>query len=232
MRFLFSIFTILMLCGSLFAGGNITTRDGATVHIRKMTGVQSTSMCADTTIHTILAESVLWTSIDVGGVEAQFRIVTVADQAWYDVPDTVTEVVAATLLTEDGKTKPLKAVQPPFTDELDWPEKFGTLDVGDQGDDAPLGYHYWSDTLQLIPIPTRVDTVILKCWVEHHNDSSAAYVLQAGFMQAAIDHACAELLASLGRWEESDKFMARYEAKKALLREKYMRKFDVVRPSE
>jgi hypothetical protein len=227
------ILILLVLCASLQA----QTMDSVgqmMSEARQLIGVESTTLLPDTTLRGCVLRSLVWTSTDIGGVESQYRFVTVALQAFYAIPDSTTEVLGATVRTEGGQTRSLKAWYPQF---------FEDLDIGDpdewtaSSDNIPFAYHYWDDTLQLLPHAVRDnDTIILFTYVEHKTltnesdtDSMAISFSGSGYTQAALYYACAEAAMSIGRGQLSQTFMAGYEKKKAELFRVYNRRFDARR---
>lgn len=224
---------ILLFVSSAYAGRTIDSVGPMMDQVRQITMLESTTLLPDSTLRGCCLRALKWTSTDIGGVERQYRFLTVAGQAFYAIPDSTTEVVFVTMRTQEGLTKSLKAWYPQFFEDL------GVIE-GDPfsptENDIPLAYNYWSDSLQLLPAPVREDTVIIKIYVEHKTmvNSAAADTMRIGFMsdayaQAALYYACFEALVSVKNFNEANVFMGYYDKKKADLRTIFTRKFDILK---
>ena len=228
----------LWLCASTVWGGAIIeNRDDFQDYVRQITGLESTALMPDTTLNAIIQEAVLWTSVECGGVEAQYRILTVAGQAWYDVPDSVTEILYATLLSKDRETYSVKAYYPQWFGDTESPSSLGDEASDETEDDFPFGYNYWADTLQLFPIPNRVDTLVLKCYIEHPifqgtDSTNDTLQFKPPYTSAAIDLAASEALYAVEMFDKSALWFAKYERKRNALRGIYQRKFDIIQSTK
>lgn len=228
----------LLLCASVAWGGAIIeNRSDFQDYVRQITGLENTSLMPDTTLNRIIQEAVLWTSVECGGVEAQYRILMVADQAWYALPDSITEILHASLISEDGQTYSVKAYYPQWFGDTESPATLGG-DAWEQTEDAyPFGYNYWADTLQLFPIPKRVDTLVLKCYIEHPpfqgtDSTNDTLQFKPPYTNAAIDLTAYMALKSVEMPEKAALWFAEYERKRNALRSIYQRKFDIIKSTK
>lgn len=227
------LIAVLLLVPRLYAGVTVDDRTEAKSAVRQVTGLESTTLLPDSTLEDIVNRSVVWTSTDIGGVEANVRFVTVAGQAFYAIPDTVTEVLFATMRTEAGATRSIKAWYPQFFEDLNMGDP-NTMQPSEM--DIPYAYQVWDDSVQLMNAPVRdADTVILKVYIEHPIDTSDTTNFRFSsdaYTQAALDYACAEALRTVQRYEEAALWDARYEKKKADLFRVFTRRFDVMKRGE
>lgn len=196
-------------------------------NVRQKSQIYDTSILPDSLIGDICNEAVVWTSTDVGGVESRVRIITVANTAFYALPDTVVEVLFQTLKSGDF-TRSVKAMPPQFTEELNIATSLtdGTTDEFE----TPVAFIFWDDTLQLIPVPEKVDTLWFYCYVEHPvmTDTVNLQFTHSAYATAAMYWAVAEVLSLVGEDERAAIWEARYEKAATKLRERFRRKFDLL----
>lgn len=192
--------------------------------IRNQLKITSTTMLPESIVIEISKRALLWTSTDIGGYEQLIRFATVADKPFYPVPDSITEILFATLISTNNKiTKSIKAWHPEYFEDA-----FDLQELTGEGDDqTPKAYNYFSDTIQIIPTPSKADSIFLKCYMEHPMPVTADSTihLRPAFAEAALMYACSEVQAYLGRYNESDFYMARYDKLKGDLMRKYKAKF-------
>lgn len=215
-----------LLCGgTAFAGIVIDTVGGLNEQVRQEVSIEDLSMLPESTLTLFSKRAILWTSVDVGGVELQHHFTLVAGQAFYAIPDSITEVLHASYLS-GNITKSIKAWYPQFAEDAFDVTGIST-DATDE-DQIPVVYNYWADTIQLIPAPQQGDSVYLKCFVEHPDAAVGDSIcLKPAYTEAAIDYACYLALRSVKMYEDAAIFKAAYDEKKAALRERYTRKFDL-----
>jgi len=215
------------------AGANTIDSVGPMMdEVRQLTSLESTTLLPDSTLRACCMRALVWVSTEIGGVEVQHRIMTVEEQAFYALPDSMTQIVFLTMRTQNGVTKSLKAWYPQYLEETGITEgdPFSTSE-----DDLPYGYNHWADSLQLMPAPvTAGDTIILKIYVEHKtmaNDSTADTMRLSFtgdvYSQAALYYACSEALRTVKLYDESKDFMAEYDKRKKSLQDVFTRRFDI-----
>lgn len=226
----FLIFLALtLISGSLVAGHIVRNRDQFQDYVRQITGLEGTPLMPDSTLNAIIQHAVLRTSVEAGGVETQYRLVMASGTAWYNLPDSVTEILFATLLTEDGRTFSVKAFFPQWFGDTESPPK---LSDDATPDEYPFGYNYWADTLQVFPIPNRADTLIVKCYVEHPtfqgtDSTNDTLQFKPVYTDAAIELAASMALEAVESFDKADRRFAKWEKMRDALRAIYRRKFDI-----
>lgn len=241
--FLSFVSVVLVMAVSPKAASPIATQADFTEAVRKELNLGSTNLLPDTTLNEISERAVVWVSADVGGVEAQFRILTVAGTAFYGVPDSIVAILHATMRSDEDGTRTIKAWYPQYLDELGVDPSLPVAMTGTSNDDeVPSAYQWWADTLQLMPAPVDAgDTIIIKCYVEHPildtlkdtpDATDDVVFTYPAYTEAAIDYACYKTLRMLGRLEEATLYFAAYEKQRQVLIQKYTRGFDVVRGTQ
>ena len=199
-KLILAIIIVLMAGIVAFVDSSLTNFDDFAVMVRHKTRISNKSVMPDSTLWDLCSESLIWTSVDAGGLEVTHRIQTVAQTVFYVLPDSLTSINRVTMLTSDGETKSLKQWYPEFFDYFNLP----TIAGGD-GDKSPIAYDYWSDTIQMMPEPVRVDTIYIKAWVEHPPTDTAVandtIRLRPGYAMAALDYACYEVLKAVSQFK-------------------------------
>jgi hypothetical protein len=226
---------ILLLASSAQAAtGIVDTAADFNRIVRQWAGIESTALLPDSTLLDFAGLSILQTSVEAGGVEGQIRVLTVADQKMYELPDSVVAVVATNIITTDGSSRPIKAGYPQYWGDNEGEmATMGTADESLEADDesVPSQYHYWADTLQLLPAPIRDDdTIIVKALVEHEAVTAVGDTLRfthPNFTTAALYLATSYALFSVGEDERAAMFLGLYDQKKAELIQRYQRRMDV-----
>lgn len=232
-RLLFSACLVLLTVGSVKADPPLKRLQDLTSAVRQQT-VLSTSLLPESTLVELCQIAIEWTSIDCGGVEGQIVVRTVAGQKFYRIPDTVVEVLSATQVGQ-GNQYGLVAILPQWWEKLY--DGFRTLG-GSDGEEAYVrGYHYWDDTLQLLPAPSRTDdSIILKAYFNHPDcDTSAAkdtLRFKSGYDQAAFFYACYLADYNVKMFDDGDRYLAAYEKHRDALKATYARKFDYGLPPD
>jgi hypothetical protein len=220
-------FVLMVTCA--YAGAPVSTLGKMADEVRILTGLESTSLLPDSSLNQFCAEALVWTSTDIGGVEFQFRFVTVAEQAYYAIPDTITEVLYASFRTQEGGTRSIKAWYPQFFEDL----QIGDLNnLNPSENDLPYAYHYWSDTVQLLPAPARADdTVTIAGYVEHRlvTDDSMTINMTPAFTEAAVYYAASKALFSVKQSDRSNACLTIYAVLKQSLSDRFTRRFDVMK---
>lgn len=195
--------------------------------IKQQLRIHSTNMVPDSELTDWANLALVWTSVDIGGVESRVKIKTIIGNAFYILPDTLVEILFASILA-DSITMPLKAIYPQFSQELGIVPDLARGTTEKYA--VPVGFSYWGDSLQLFPIPQKIDTLWFYCYVEHPALSADgdAIRLKPAFTQAAIWYACESIFSSLGMSGEAIVYEKKYDKAKIALRERYRRKFDIL----
>lgn len=190
-----------------------------------MVNCSNDDMLPDSTLIGFAKRAITWTSIDFGGVEATFLVITDTLQRFYDFPDTVTEILFATLVNENV-TYSIKAFIPAYYEDI----FRQTALQKDAEDQIPQAYNLWADTIQFLPTPIKVDSVYFKCYVEHPyvDGKDDDILLRPGFIEAALEYCCYLVYK---RWEEFDKaaiHLRDYEALGVKLTNRYKKPMEML----
>ncbi len=224
---------ILLIPSYAFSGATYTNIDNFMMGVRGETRIYSNNLLHDTLLVQLVSRALVWTSIDAGGVETQYKFNTDTNTAFYALPDSIVQIVHATLIRKT-ETKDLKAWYPEFFEER---YNISGLDdaAGDPDAGFPEAYNYWADTIQLMPIPKTIDSIYLKCFVEHEelvdtvgSDTMAIQMLPA-FQEVAMAYACHLVWRSLDEFEKAAFYKTVYDDLKKNARAKYFRRLDVLR---
>ncbi len=225
---LLAVLVLVCAVGTTNADAVYSTDTALSNIVAQTCDVDTLGQCiARITLFNYVWQSLLWTSVDIGGVEAQYKITTIADSAWYVLPDTIVRILHVSMITNDNETRSVKAIYPVYYEDVG-----GTVtrSMGVSAEDLPIGYNYWADTLQLMPVPSRDDdTLILKCFVEHPYTIGSGFGtihLKPAYTEAAFYYACHLTLRAMGRDAEADKYYALYEKTRDRLRARYQRQFN------
>lgn len=223
-----SFAVVLFLCAaSVFADKSFTELGTLKAGVRQQLKVWDVNTLPDSTLTAICARALVDVSVTCGGVEMQFRVVTDSGDAFYPMPDSVTEILFATLVSRE-RTMSIKAIPPQFTEDVspDYPIRL----EGQDEYQVPRFYNYWADTLQLISVPSKIDTLYFKCFVEHPllSADSQDVRLRSTFGEVAFLKSCADAAASFEAFDVSTWYLNEYEKKCPKIREKYLRRFDVL----
>lgn len=227
---------ILLFATSSFASSAIPTFKDFKEQVRTESRMHDLSHLPDTTLIRFSKRALLYTSVDIGGVEMQWKFNTVARTAFYAIPDTITQIVHATLISEQS-TFTIRAWHPEFYAQLfpDGIEVNALQEVGGDFDvDAvPLAYNYWADTIQLIPIPQKADSVYLKTFVEYPvvdtTDGATIKFTNDVYTEAAINYCIYLVFNRSHSYEDAAIYLLRYKGLKVELKEAYTRKINAVR---
>lgn len=215
----------------VFSGETYPNMDDFMVGVRDELGVYSSTLLSDTVLVKTCSSALVWTSVDAGGVEAQFKFDTVDEQIFYVVADSIVEIVAATLV-RDNATYDLKAFHPQYFEQ-----KFNQEEIVEEDTESgpSQGYHLWADTLQLFPTPRTIDSIYLKCFVEHKaildttGFAAVTIDLRPAFTLVALAWACYLTLDQLDEFEKANVYLARYDMMKKSARERYFKHLDILR---
>lgn len=227
--------TFRVLCLFLLLGGGLALASGH-VHtvaqfqrdIRMEMRISTGALLPDSVLLAASQRAILWTSTDIGGYEKRYKIQTHYGQAFYALPDTIVEVISASLISGMA-TKNLRGTNTEYFEAPDVaaPDFAGEDSTGADRDKVPYGYHYWADTIQLMPIPAQLDSFYLSCYVEHPMiDSTVDSIkLKPPFIEAARDFAMHLAYRSIQDYDAATFYLTLYKERRAELRGKYLRKY-------
>lgn len=219
----------LLSAGAVAHTPPVTTFGEMKVQVRTETGFHSTTYLPDTTLVDFCQRALVYTSTDIGGIEMQWKFNTVARTAFYAIPDTIVEILHASLISEQI-TFTLKAWYPEFFSDLnEYLDGTEFTPFGEDKDEVPAAYNYWADSIQLIPIPQKVDSVYLKCYVEYPSHDTAAgdsLHLIGSYSEAAIAYAIYLTYKRARLFDEAAAYLNRYKELKIELRTRYRRKLN------
>ena len=227
---------VVIACTFLLAGSTLgqvhSTRADFEDAARQQYGAETTKLVPDSSLGEFAQEAIIWTSVDAGGVEAQYKIITVTGQGFYAIADSIVAILETSYLQEDGQTRSLPHRPPQLHEELGG----ATAVEGGGEDDVPGAWSYWADTLQLMPVPqSDADTIVLKCWVEHRAlpDDSMTIQMQSAFVDVAKWNLCMRMALSLDpELPAVGVYKALYdEARKSLLK-RFARRYDIVKTDD
>ena len=230
MRSLFLVLIFVLFASGVFAAQPAITTVADMMHaVRFQTNIKSTVALPDSQLVQFVSRGLVYTSIDIGGIETYVTLTTDTLQNFYAIPDSITKIVSATLISDSGATvKSLKAWFPQYFE--------GAFDVsslsGDEEGQVPLGYHMWGDSVQLMPAPGKVDSVFLKVLVEHIAittlaDSTKAIAFDDGYKEAAIWFIGGIIFSRSKMYEDAAFYFLQYRERKAEILEDYAKGFDV-----
>ncbi len=226
MKTVLVILLLLVLTSPVSASSAIDTVSDFMQAVRWIVHCSNDDMLPDSVLLGLTDRSLVWVSTDIGGIEAIYRIITAASTEFYAFPDTVTEILYATLI-DDSETFSIKAFSPAFYEDAF--NKQTTLESG-VGDQQPRAYNYWADTIQLLPIPINVDTIYFKCYVEHPLTDAATDTirLRSPYVEAALEWCCHLVYK---RWQEpgpAAMHLANYEGLRAKLITRYAKPSEIM----
>lgn len=223
-----AVFILMLFLPSLVsAGAALDTLGAFKENLRQQLRIHSVVLLPDSEITDWANLALVWTSVDIGGVESRVRILTVVGQPFYGLPDTLVEILSQTNISKKV-TKSLRAIPPQFSEEMGIATELVTSDTNKHA--TPVGFSYWNDTLQVFPIPVKVDTLYFYCYVEHPVLTSAgdSIRLRPAFTQAALWYACQSIFESMSMIETAAIYERKYDKAKIALRERYRNKFDIL----
>ena len=93
-----------------------------------------------------------------------------------------------------------------------------------------MGFSYFDDTLQLFPVPVKVDTIWFYAFVEHEILSADADTIRMrpAFTDVAVYYCCMLVLESLSMYDEAAYYEAKYERYGLKTRQKYLKRLDIL----
>ena len=218
-----------VLCILLF----VTTVTGAPVYntltkmnlgVRHTIKTYDTDVLPDSVLYDLCARALKKTSVEVGGIETQYKFNTDTGQARYGIPDTIVQVIFAELVV-GNITKSLKAYYPQYYED-DFKKNILTEDDESSHPDA---YKIWGDSIRLYPTPLLVDSIYLDCFVEHKvvTTGTDSVGLEGDFLSAAVEYTAYLALRHLGLYDRADRHMAEYVRISTALKTSYARRMDV-----
>jgi len=221
------ILTFLMFPVLSYAGASMDTLLAFKENVRQSKRMESTVTLPDSAFTDFVNRSLLRTSVDWGGVESRIRILTVANQGHYQLPDTLVEVLGQSTISIK-LTHQLKQTLPQHLEDLGIATSLPSASADPEG--VAIGFSYFNDTLQLFPIPVKIDTLWFYAFLEHEVLSAAADTIRMrpAFTDVAVYYCCMLILESFSMYEEAAYYEAKYEKYGLKTRQKYLKKLDIL----
>lgn len=219
------IFLMLPVLG--YAGASMDTLLAFKENVRQSKRLESVVALPDSALTDFANRALLRTSVDWGGVESRIRIITVARQDFYVLPDTLVEILASSSIS-NNITHQLKQVMGQYFEDLGITTNFPSSTTDPES--VPLGFSYFDDTLQLFPIPAKVDTLWFYAFVEHEVLSADADSIRTrpAFTDVAVYKCCQFVLESFDMTEDAAYYEALYDKYGARTRQRYLKKLDIL----
>ena len=227
----------LVLAGSGAAAPVLSNLLDMNEYVRQRIAHEDILSLPDSSLNLFIAGALAWVSTEVGGLEAQIRIMTVNGQPFYAVPDTTVAVIEAELHSQNGTIAGLKSWPAAFYNDAFGISQLegGGIPTGAEDESLlPLAYKFWADSVELYPYPViDDDTLILKILLEHPSITADTHSVRliSTFTKAAALLACQEALMSLDEYEKAAVFGELFDKAVVKLRERYNRPFDILPPA-
>ncbi len=227
MRRFVLILVFLMLPVFAFGDTKIDSLGEFKQMVRQSRRLENLVVLPDTAFTDFVNRSLLRTSVDWGGVETRIRILTVKNQGHYQLPDTLVEILAQSTISIK-LTHQLKQILPQHLEDLDIAT--GIPSQSKDPEAIALGFSYWNDTLQLFPIPVKVDTLWFYAFVEAEVLEAAldTIPMRSAFIEVAVYYCCMLILESFSMYEEAAIYEAKYEKYGLRTRQKYLKRLDIL----
>lgn len=195
--------------------------------VRQSQRLESTVDLPDTVFTDFVNRSLLRTSVDWGGVETRIRILTVKNQGHYQLPDTLVEILAQSTVSIK-LTHQLKQVLPQHLEDLGIATDIPSASTDPEA--IAMGFSYWNDTLQLFPIPVKVDTLWFYAFVEAEVLSASADTIpmRSAFIEVAVYYCCMLISDSFKKYQDAAYYEAKYEKYGLRTRQRYLKKLDIL----
>ncbi len=221
------ILVFMMFPGLCLADASMDSLLAFKENVRQSKRMESTEALPDSAFTDFANRALLRTSVDWGGVESRIRIQTVANQGHYQLPDTLVEILAQSTVSIK-LTHQLKQTLPQHFQDLGISTEIPSSSTDPEA--IAIGFSYWNDTLQLFPIPVKVDTLWFYAFVEHPAISvdSATIQMRPAFTDVAVYYCCMLILESFGMYEEAAIYEAKYEKYGLRTRQKYLKRLDIL----
>lgn len=223
MRIILVILLLLVLVAPVWSSTDIDTLADFMQEVRWIVHCSNDDMLPDSVLIGFSQRALLWTSSDIGGIEAIYRVITDTLQQFYAMPDTIVEILFATLLN-GNVVHSMKVFDPAYFEDV-----FEITSLMQDDELAvPQAYNYWADSVQFLPTPIKRDTVYFKCYIEHPyvDDSADTVRLRSAYIEAALEWCCHLVYK---RWQEpipAAMHLAHYEALRQKLIGKYSRRIE------
>ncbi len=227
MKKLLVLIILLAVVGPVFASTDIDTLGDFMQEVRWELYYRSNDALPDSALIGLSKRALLWTSTDIGGYEGTVLIVTDTLQRFYAMPDSVTEIMFATVVNENS-TYSIKAFVPAYFEDI---YDIKSLE-GEDDDQTSKAFNYWADTIQLLPTPIDIDSIYFKCYFEHPlvDSKDDSIQLRPGFIEAAITYTCYLVYKRWGQFDKAAIYLGDYNALRAKLIEKYKKPFEYLPP--
>ncbi len=227
MKWLKFILIFMMLPAFAFADTKIDSLGEFKQQVRQSKRLESTVSLPDTAFTDFVNRSLLRTSVDWGGVETRIRIQTVANQGHYELPDTLVEILGQSTISIK-LTHQLKQTLPQYIEDLGIATGIAPSSADPEA--IAIGFSYWNDTLQLFPIPVKIDTLWFYAFVEAEvlSASGDTIPMRSAFIEVAVYYCCMLIAESFSMFEEAAFYEAKYEKYGLKTRQKYLKRLDIL----
>ncbi len=227
MRQIRLILIFLMFPALGYAGASMDTLLAFKENVRQSKRLESVVALPDSALTDFANRALLRTSVDWGGVESRIRVVTVRNQRFYALPDTLVEVLTQSTIS-NHITHQLKQVMGQYFEDLGITTSFPPTTTDPEA--VPLGFSYFDDTLQLFPVPAKVDTLWFYAFMEHEVLSADADTIRMrpAFTDVAVYKCCQFILESFDMKEDAAYYEALYEKYGQKTRKKYLKRLDIL----
>ncbi len=227
MRKIKFILIFMMLPAFTYADTKIDSLGEFKQQVRQSKRLESTVALPDTAFTDFVNRSLLRTSVDWGGVETRIRIQTVANQGHYQLPDTLVEILGQSTISIK-LTHQLKQTFPQYIEDLGIATSLPPSSTDEKA--IAIGFSYWNDTLQLFPIPVKVDTLWFYAFVEAEvlSASGDTIPMRSAFIEVAVYYCCKLISESFGMFEDAAYYEALYEKYGQKTRQKYLKRLDIL----
>jgi len=227
-RAILVLFILLVLPISVRASSDeISTVGKFKTHMRYELSNTSSAQLPDSLMSAIARRAIRFVSENIGGVPATIMMHTDTDQAFFAIHDSVTYLKWATIISGD-RVRSIKSWYPPlYVDK--WPGQDQLVGVDEE--QTPKAMHKWGDTLQLMPAPSKIDSIYLKCYVKHPipvGDTSRIFFETTEYTEAAVWYACKLACEHLKLWDEAAYWRSEYQIARDDLRQRQVSPIDLV----
>lgn len=215
----------LLLSAVTMAGSDKILLSSFISSARMEMNISTNALLPDSVMVDFGSRALVKTASEIGGVESAFWVTMVADQMLYAIPDTVVEIIQASLISGDVIVD-IRAFAPQYFNEQWDMNPFKATD--EQPDDRPVAYSLWDDTIQLYPVPVNTDSIYFLCYIEHPvcDSVSDTVYLKSDYQEAAKSYLIYLAYKRLQEYEVADYYLKDYDRQKQILIAKHQPKIE------
>ena len=195
----------------IFAGSDKILLSAYARSVRMELNIATNNLLPDSVMIDMGSRGLVKTAAEAGGIGSAFWVTLVAGQMLYDIPDTVVELVQASIISNNHTVDIRSFVSQYFNEEF----KVGTFDESSmESDDRPAAYSLWNDSLQIFPFPVNGDSIYFKCYVEHPvlTALTDTVYLKSDYQEAAKSYTMYLAYRRLQEYEVAGIYLADYKA--------------------